>query len=99
MLASQQISPQGPEVQGKYSADLFVQRAQTIFKVMIMKIVLIMFHRATLEKIVEYTEHNIKVLSKVEPGLTLTYVSTTFRLLKKITRSHTLPDTFTYTHG
>ena len=29
-------------------------------------------HRATLEKIVEYTEHNIKVLSKVEPGLTLT---------------------------
>ena len=28
--------------------------------------------RATLEKIVEYTEHNIKVLSKVEPGLTLT---------------------------
>ena len=29
-------------------------------------------HRVTLEKIVEYTEHNIKVLSKVEPGLTLT---------------------------
>ena len=24
--------PPGPEVQGKYSADLFVQRAQTIFK-------------------------------------------------------------------
>ena len=31
MLASPQISPPGPEVQGKYSADLFVQRAQTIF--------------------------------------------------------------------
>ena len=58
-----------------------------------------LLNRATLEKIVEYTEHNIKVLSKVEPGLTLTYVSTTFRLLKKITRSHTLPDTSTYTHG
>ena len=31
-----------------------------------------LLNRATLEKIVEYTEHNIKVLSKVEPGLTLT---------------------------
>ena len=28
--------------------------------------------RSALEKVVEFTEHNIKVLSKVEPGLTLT---------------------------
>ena len=78
---------------------MILQMVMIMIMVIIMKIVFIMFHRATLEKIVEYTEHNIKVLSKVEPGLTLTYVSTTFRLLKKITRSHTLPDTSTYTHG
>ena len=35
-------------------------------------VMFMLVHRVTLEKIVEYTEHNIKVLSKVEPGLTLT---------------------------
>ena len=39
--------PTGPEVQGKYSADLFVQRAQTIFKVMIMEIVVMIMMRVT----------------------------------------------------
>ena len=28
--------------------------------------------RSALEKVVEFTDHGIKVLSKVEPGLTLT---------------------------
>ena len=43
----------------------------TMMVVMIMLMVVLLL-RATLEKIVEFTEHNIKVLSKVEPGLTLT---------------------------
>ena len=43
----------------------------TMVVVVIMMMVMVL-HRATLEKIVEYTEHNIKVLSKVEPGMTLT---------------------------
>ena len=44
----------------------------TAMVVVVIMMMVMVLHRATLEKIVEYTEHNIKVLSKVEPGMTLT---------------------------
>ena len=49
-----------------------VMIAITTMLVLVIMMMVMVLHRATLEKIVEYTEHNIKVLSKVEPGMTLT---------------------------